>query len=306
MPEIDAAEFRLVVDGAVEHAMRVSMDELMGLPPAVRTVTLECAGNGRVYLTPPAEGVQWGLGAVGTATWTGVPLGVILRRAGVRTDAQEIVLEGADRGTVLHDSASPEEIAYARGVSVEDAAGVLLAYAMNGEPLSREHGFPLRAVVPGHYAMAAVKWLTRIHVATEPFQGYFQTADYAYWEDGARRPLRAMQLKSSIARPVAGSEVAVGSVVTVAGAAWSGGPAVERVDVSTDGGATWAAAELLDPHETGVWRRWQFAWRVPAAGEYSLVSRATDVAGNAQPGERDTRFGTYVIHHRLPVTVCAR
>ncbi len=309
-PEIDAEAFRLTVDGAVEREIGLSLDELLRMPATTRAATLECAGNGRVFLTPPAEGVQWHLGAVGTAEWTGVPLDEVLQRAGLQTEAGEIVLEGADRGVVRDKGAPPGEIAYARGVCVEDAGRVLLAYAMNGEPLTREHGFPLRAIVPGHYAMASVKWLTRIHVATEPFQGYFQTEDYAYWDGAAgnavRRPIRAMALKSSIARPVEGTVVEAGSETTIAGAAWSGGPGLERVEVSTDGGTTWAAAEFLDAEEPGVWRRWQYVWRVPEAGEYVLLSRATDVAWNVQPSAHDERFGAYVIHRMVPVAVSAR
>jgi DMSO/TMAO reductase YedYZ molybdopterin-dependent catalytic subunit len=260
-----------------------------------------------VFLSPPVKGVQWQLGAVGTAEWTGIRLCDVLRRAGVRADAYEIVLEGADRGAVTRDAGHCEEIVYARGVPVADAENVLLAYAMNGEPLTRQHGFPLRAVVPGHYAMAAVKWLTRIHVATEAFCGYFQTDDYAYWDEAAgqrvRRPLRSMALKSSIARPVAGDVLAAGSDVTIAGAAWSGGSGLACVEVSTDGGATWTRAEFLDPDEPGVWRRWQFVWRAPAAGDYVLVSRATDLSGQVQPCERDWRMETYVIHHWVPIPV---
>jgi DMSO/TMAO reductase YedYZ molybdopterin-dependent catalytic subunit len=310
VPEIDANAFRLTVDGAVERETCFGMQELLELPSVTRTATLECAGNGRRFLRPAVAGVQWQLGAVGTAEWAGTPLGQVLRRAGVRAEARDVVLEGADRGRVRHEPAPVGEIAYARSVPVEDADNVLLAYAMNGEALSREHGYPLRAIVPGHYAMASVKWLTRIHVAAEAFQGYFQTTDYAYWDrtgrQQTRRPLRTMALKSSIARPVAGSIVAAGSVVKVAGAAWSGGPELDRVEVSADGGVTWEAAEMLDPHEPGVWRRWEYAWRVTAPGEYRLVSRATDVAGKVQPCERDPRWGTYVIHHLVPVPVTAR
>jgi DMSO/TMAO reductase YedYZ molybdopterin-dependent catalytic subunit len=307
VPEIDAGKFRLNVDGAVEREVCLALGELRGLPAVTAAATLECAGNGRVYLDPAVGGVQWELGAVGTAEWTGVRLTEVLGMAGVQGGSGEIVLEGADRGTVAGATGS---IPYARGIPWEDADRVLLAYAMNGEPLAREHGFPLRAIVSGHYAMAAVKWLTRIHVEAEAFQGYFQTLDYAYWDRSGRgtvrRPLRRMALKSSIARPEAGTVVAAGSAVTIAGAAWSGGPEVERVEVSTDGGRTWGRAEMLDLAEAGVWRRWQFAWRVPAPGEYVLLSRAIDAAGRVQPRERDAQWGTYVIHHVVPVKVRAQ
>lgn len=310
VPTLDAKSFRLRVDGAVDRELQLSLDELKQLPAVTREATLECAGNGRIYLTPPAEGVQWQLGAVGNAEWTGARLSDVLESSGVHADARDVVLEGADRGAAIQTPAPPGEIAYARSLPLADADRVLLAFAMNGEPLTRDHGFPLRAIVPGHYAMASVKWLTRIHLATHPFQGYFQTTDYAYWDQEAghtvRRPLRSMALKSSIARPEAGAVIEASSLVTIAGAAWSGGSPLDRVDISTDGGVTWSAAEFLDPEEPGVWRRWQYFWQVRSAGEYVLVSRATDAAGRVQPGEHDERFGTYVIDHMVPVPVIAR
>jgi DMSO/TMAO reductase YedYZ molybdopterin-dependent catalytic subunit len=306
VPEIDARDFQLMVDGAVEETLAVPLEELMALPAVTRVVTLECAGNGRIFLNPPAAGVQWQLGAVGTAEWTGVRLGDVLERARLRPEAMDLVLEGADVG----DAPPPGPIGYARSVPVSDVEHVLLAYAMNGEPLSREHGFPLRAIVAGHYAMASVKWLRRIRALGEPFQGYFQTDDYAYWDEEAghavRKPLRAMALKASIARPTPGAILEAGTMVTVAGAAWSGSPEVESVEVSTDGGASWARADLLDPAEHGVWRRWQFSWRVNEPGEYSLLARAWDAAGHLQPNARDPRWGTYVVHHIVPVKVSAR
>ncbi|HTV82873.1 MAG TPA: sulfite oxidase [Acidobacteriaceae bacterium] len=309
VPALDALTWRLTVRGA--RTVHFSLDELRDLPAETRTVTLECAGNGRVVLMPPVEGVQWHQGAVSTAAWTGVPLTTVLERAGVAPGSAEIVFEGADRGTPSAKPRPPQPINYAHGVPLDHAGQVLLAYAMNGEPLSREHGFPLRAVVSGYYAMAAVKWLTRIHVLGDPFQGYFKTTDYAYWEetDGlpVQRPLSLMPLKSQIARPTAGEVVKAGSTVTVAGAAWTGGAPIERVEVSGDGGETWHAAEILDEHEHGVWRRWQWTWRVPTEpGPHSLRSRAVDQEGQVQPSERDPRFGTYCIHHIVPVVVRVR
>ena len=309
VPEIDASRWRLTVRGLREISF--GLEELRQMPAETRTVTLECAGNGRVALTPSVDGVQWHLGAVSTAEWTGVPLTAVLERAGVPPGSVEVVFEGADRGKPRATPRPPGPIAYTHGVPVEHAGDVLLAWAMNGEPLSREHGFPLRAVVSGYYAMVAVKWLTRIQVLREPFQGYYKTTDYAYWDDShgipEQRPLARMPLKSQIARPVAGEVVRAGSTVMVVGAAWTGGAPVERVEVSADGGATWQTAEILDEHEHGVWRRWQWAWRVPAkTGEYALMSRAVDREGQMQPAERDPRFGTYCIHHSVPVVVRVR
>jgi DMSO/TMAO reductase YedYZ molybdopterin-dependent catalytic subunit len=308
VPEVDARTHELTISGAVRNPFTIDCEEIRAMPSETRTATLECAGNGRVFLVPPAEGVQWQSGAVGTAKWTGVLLSALLHRAGVEDEACEIIFEGADTGVPKEKPAPPGEIRYARSISVSKAGDVLIAYAMNGEDLSLQHGYPLRALVPGHYGMASVKWLSAIHVATRPFQGYFQTTDYAYWKETAtgnpeRAPLGEMTLKSQIARPQIDESVAAGSQYRVVGAAWSAGR-VETVEFSDDDGQTWHGAQFLDPAQYGVWRRWQFDWQVPSTpGPRTLRSRAQDSEGNLQPDQHDKRYGTYVIHHVLPVRV---
>ena len=191
MPELKEKEWRLKIEGAIENSFEIGYEELLKMPAETIVVTVECAGNSRVFLDPKASGVQWELGAVGTAEWTGVPLKTILEKAGIKKNAVEVVLVGADRGEIKDPPKTPGEISYSRSLPLEKALtdNILLAYEMNGEKLSKEHGFPVRAVVPGWYGMAWVKWLERIIVAEEPFTGYFQTADYSYWvkEDGMPR-----------------------------------------------------------------------------------------------------------------------
>src|SRR5262249_49811328 len=154
------------------------------LPSRTIPALLECAGNGRAFLVPRARGVAWQLGAVGTAEWTGVPLSAILDRAGVRAGAVEVILEGADSGEFREDPQAPGPIHCARSLPLEKARQqeVLLAYRMNGAEITAAHGYPLRAVVPGWYGMASVKWLTRLVVSDRPFQGFFQSIDYTYFE----------------------------------------------------------------------------------------------------------------------------
>src|SRR3569833_2148880 len=182
---------------------------------------------------------------------------------------------------------------------------------MNGEELSPDHGYPVRALVPGHYGMASVKWLSAIHVTTHPFQGYFQTTDYAYRKENEigspeRIPLAELSLKSQIARPRIDEPIAAGSRYRVVGAAWSNSE-VRTVEFSDDDGQTWHEAQFLDPARPGVWRRWRYDWDVPAAsGPCTLRSRARDTHGNVQPDKHDTRFGSYVIRHVLPVRVIIR
>jgi DMSO/TMAO reductase YedYZ molybdopterin-dependent catalytic subunit len=184
----------------------------------------------------------------------------------------------------------------------------LIAYQMNGRDLSPDHGFPVRAIVPGHYGMASVKWLTHIHAVCEPFHGYWQTSDYAYWASidskPVRRALGEMQIKSEIARPGVYETVAPNSIYTVSGAAWAGEIDVIEIAVSADGGQTWADAEFLDPVRRHAWRRWKFDWLTPnKPGQYTLLARAKDAAGRAQPDKHDQNNGVYVINHSLPIEV---
>lgn len=308
VPQIDVRNYELAVSGAVQHPCTLNYEQLRAMPSETRVATLECAGNGRVFLEPAAKGVQWQSGAVGTAEWTGVPLSALLHRACPHDEACEVVFEGMDKGVPKEEPIPPGETTYARSIPLSKVQDVLIVYAMNGEDLSPQHGFPLRAIVPGHYGMASVKWLSSIRVTTAAFQGYFQTTDYAYWADNAggdpqRIPLSEMSLKSQIARPQIDELIPPNSQYCVCGAAWSAGQ-VEAVEFSADDGETWHAAQLLDPAQPGVWQRWQFEWHVPATpGVCTLRSRARDLAGNLQPGQHDQRYGSYVIHHVLPVRV---
>ena len=309
-PRIDVVGYQLRIDGAVRNPLALSYKELREMPSETRIATLECAGNSRVFLVPQARGAQWGPGAVGNAEWTGVPLRALLERAGLENDACEVVLEGADRGTPTEEPIPPGPISYARGVPREKAVQpeVLIAYQMNGRDLSRDHGYPVRAIVPGHYGMASVKWLARIQAVREPFQGYWQTSDYGYWDslDGrpVRRALAEMKLKSAIARPRVYETLLPNQTYTVFGAAWAGETDATEIAVSTDGGQTWAEAHFLDPVRRYAWRRWRFDWLTPREpGQYTLLARAKDASGTVQPDEHDWNYGSYVITHLLPIEV---
>ncbi|PWT87657.1 MAG: sulfite oxidase [Proteobacteria bacterium] len=309
-PKIDAASYRLRIDGAVRNPLSLSCQQLRDMPSETRVATLECAGNGRVFLVPQVAGAQWELGAVGNAEWTGVPLAALLERAGLEGDACEIVLEGADRGTPTEAPLPPGPISYARSLTRDKALGreVLIAYHMNGRDFPLDHGYPVRAIVPGHYGMASVKWLTHVHAVREPFRGYWQTSDYGYWDyvDGkpVRRALGKMTLKSEIARPRVYETLAPNQVYRVFGAAWAGETEVTGIAVSTDGGQTWAEGEFLDPVQPYAWRRWQFDWLTPKKpGSYTLLARATGTDGSIQPDKHDSNYGTYVINHPLPIEV---
>ena len=309
-PKLEVGSYQLHIDGAVRNPFYLSYQELRDMPSETRVALLECAGNSRVFLVPQVEGAQWELGAVGNAEWTGVPLAVLLERAGMEEDACEIVLEGADHGMPKEPPVPPVPISYARSLLRDKAIQreVLIAYKMNGRDLPPDHGYPVRAIVPGHYGMASVKWLTRIHAVREPFQGYWQTSDYGYWDYLDARPVRRalgeIKLKSEIARPRVYETLAVNQVCTVFGAAWAGETEVTEIAVSADGGRSWAEAEFLDPVQRHAWRRWKFDWLTPKQpGKYTLLARAKDANGGVQPDKHDQNYGSYVINHPLPIEV---
>src|SRR5215472_10949595 len=315
VPEIDRDAWWVRVEGAVENPFAINYEQLVELESVTIPVTLECAGNNRSFLDPKVKGVQWRLGAVGTAEWTGVPLSTLLDRAIPKSNACEVILEGIDRGMLEDPKSPPGELKFARSIPVEKARrDVLLAYKMNGKDLPPEHGFPVRAIVPGWYAMASIKWLQRIIVTDRLFTGYYQTIDYAYWqrkdygywqrgEDIAElTPLTEMQVKAEIARPAEGETVAANTSVRVRGAAWACDAEITKVELSTDGGATWKEATLLGEAKPNAWRLWEFNWQTPVApGKQTLIARATDSQGRTQPVERDPDRGTYMINHLLPI-----
>ena len=309
IPAIDRDAWWLQVEGDVENPFAINYEELLKLESVTIPVTLECAGNNRSLLQPKVKGVQWGLGAVGTAAWEGAPLSVLLDRAGVKATACEVILEGADGGMLEDPKSPPGELKFARSIPLEKArADVLLAYKMNGGDLPPQHGFPVRAIVPGWYAMASIKWLQRIIVTEQPFTGYYQTIDYAFWKRREQvaelMPLTEMQIKAQIAKPSQGETVPANSGVRIHGAAWTSDGEITKVELSTDGGSTWNDAKLLGKSKSNAWRLWEFNWQTPTApGKRRLIARATDSIGRTQPVQRDRDRGTYMINHLLPITI---
>src|SRR5438445_5545980 len=312
IPSIDRDAWWVRVEGAVENPFAINYEQLLEVESVTIPVTLECAGNNRSFLKPKVKGVQWGLGTVGTAEWTGVPLSILLDRAGVKSDGRQVIFEGADGGMLEDPKSPPGELKFARSITLEKArADVLLAYKMNGSDLPPQHGFPVRAIVPGWYAMASIKWLQRIIVTDQPFSGYYQTIDYAYWKRRAEEPELApvteVQIKAEIAKPAEGETVPANSSVRVYGAAWTSDGEITKVELSTDGGATWTDANLLGESKSNAWRLWEFNWQTPGApGKQTLIARATDSLGRTQPAVRDPDRGTYMISHLLPIDVEVR
>lgn len=305
-PELDADAWRLRVGGAVAETREWTLAEIQALGVVDRTVTLECAGNGRTFLEPPVEGTGWTLGATGTAVFTGTPLQRVLALSPPSADVVEWVFTGADHGA----AGAWGDVRFQRSLpldAVTAAPEPLLAWSMNGRPLEPNHGAPLRLVVPGWYAVASVKWLTHIEAVTSPFEGRFQTDRYLYFEHGeVRGPVTRMRVRALILDPAPGDHLAHDSTLTVSGIAWSGVAPVNRVEVSTDGGRTWSDAEVDPPTEPHTAQRWRWRggrFRTPAA--LQLLARASDTSGARQPLEawrNDLGYGNNQVHSVSVVT----
>src|SRR5579859_596122 len=284
IPHVDPDAWRLEVGGLVRQPLELSLAELRARPVRTLTVTLECAGNGRALIPDHNPSQPWVREAVGTAEWAGTPLAPILHEAGVEESASNLVFTGLDRGIqgdIEHD--------YARSLRLDEALGddVLLAYEMNGAPLLPQHGFPLRLLVPGWYGMAHVKWLRAITAIDGEFDGYQQAHTYRLMRDAddTDAPFVERMLPRSLLVPpgipdfLSRQRHLTAGRVALQGRAWSGQARVERVEVSDDGGATWADAELEPPLGPYAWRGFSFAWDA-APGEHLLCCRAHDAAGN--------------------------
>jgi DMSO/TMAO reductase YedYZ molybdopterin-dependent catalytic subunit len=294
VPMIDVARWRLRVEGEVATALTLTLDAVKKLPAVELVSVAECAGNGRRFFEPPVPGVQWGNGAVGNGRWRGVRLAEILKHAGIKDSAREILFDGAD----VPFRSMPD---FQRSIPVRKALdpNTLLAYEMNGETLPLKHGFPLRAVVPGWAGDSWVKWLTSVRVLDKEHDGFWMKSAYRHpgkpVAPGAAvppermQPVTSLRVKSVIAAPVDGAPADLGKRLTIRGVAWSGdaGP-VTAVDVSVDGGRRWKPAKLRpDQRSRFGWRQWEFDWTPPEPAFYTILVRARDAAGNTQPLDQE-------------------
>jgi sulfane dehydrogenase subunit SoxC len=286
VPAVDTDSFRLEIGGAVERPITLTLDDLKTRDRTAEPVTFECAGNGRALLEPRPQSQPWLTEAVGTAEWGGTPLAPLLAEAGPSESAVEVLFSALDRGV---EGDLPQS--YERALPIAEAEHALLAYEMNGAPLPPQHGFPLRLVVPGWYGMQNVKWLTRITVLEEPFEGYQNAVSYRLYDEHGEpgEPVTRMLPRSLMIPPgvpefLTRERRLEPGPVTLRGRAWSGQGAIDRVEVSTDGGTTFDAAVLDPPVGPYAWRGWGFDWYAEP-GEHELCSRATDTAGHTQPLE---------------------
>lgn len=287
--ELDAASWRLTIGGEVEKPFTLTLAELSKMQTHSVVNTLECAGNGRALYRPQVPGIQWGKGAVGTGKFSGPRLSDVLQRAGIKPSGKHVMFRGLDE---VPGKVPP----FIRSIPVEKALDhdTLIATHMNGSPLTKHHGFPARALVPGWVGSASCKWVTEIKVLDAEFVGNFMNPGYRLPNHPVKpgeavnpddtHPVAALGVKSVIAGPSDGGKLKAG-VISVHGAAWAGEADVTQVEISTDGGATWKPAELGRDHAHYAWRLWSYDWKAAKAGEHTILSRATDSQGRTQPME---------------------
>jgi len=299
-PRIDVASWRLKVEGSgVGRPLELSLDDLVGLPSVSVIRYVECAGNGRSFFGKKAQGTQWKLGGVGVAEWTGVPLREVLDRAGLKPTARDVMPQGLD------------DLKVRRPMPVTKALAddTLLVYAMNGQPLPPDHGFPARLLTPGWIGVANIKWVGRIEVSDQALYSTWNTDSYVMAGPGfapsppSKGPVLSTQnLKSALELPW-GGDIAAGRRL-VRGRSWSPLAWIAKVEYSLDHGATWQVARLRGPNIPAAWVRWDFDWDA-RPGKAGIRVRATDDTGNTQPDKVDFNEQGYlfnaVVEHPLVV-----
>jgi sulfite oxidase len=283
---LNAENWQLTIGGEVEKPLTLTLAELSKLESHSVVNTLECAGNGRSLHRPQVPGIQWGKGAVSTARFSGPRLRDVLQRAGVKATGKHVMFRGLDE---VPGKVPP----FIRSIPVEKAldADTLVATHMNGAPLTKHHGFPTRALVPGWIGAASCKWLTEIKVLESEFVGNFMSPGYRFPNQAVKpgdavKPedmhvITGLNVKSVISGPLDSACMKAGRVV-VHGAAWAGEADIVKVEVSIDGGASWSPATLGHEQARYAWRLWSYEWKAKG-GDYSILSRATDSQGRTQP-----------------------
>jgi len=295
---LDPSQWKLSIGGEVDKPYSLTLADLAKLEARNVTNTLECAGNGRAFHNPVVPGVQWGKGAVGTARFSGPQLKMLLERAQLKSGAKHVMFRGLDD---VPGNVPP----FIRSIPIEKAleADTLVATKMNGAALTRHHGFPARAMVPGWVGAASCKWLTEIKLLDKPFDGNFMSPGYRMPNQPVKpgeavkpedtHSITALGVKSVIASPADGAKTKSKSI-TVRGAAWAGEADITKVEISTDGGDTWNPAALDAEHARYAWRLWSYQWKPAKGGDYLILSRATDSHSRTQPATAEWNPSGYL------------
>jgi sulfite dehydrogenase len=286
---VDTRTFRLKLGGHVERPFSLTLDELGRLEPTSVVAVNQCSGNARALFAPRVPGVQWAGGALGNAKWTGVRLRTLLERAGLRAGARCVTFRGLDTPPI--EGPAP----FVKSLDIDRAwdPDVLVAWAMNDRPLPMLNGYPLRLVVPGWYSTYWVKSLTEMTVLDAAFDGFWMAKAYRIPRtDGADEapdhlaedttPISRMNVRALLVQPAADARVTAGAPVEVQGIAFDGGAGIARVELSTDGGATWQPTRLDPDLGRYSFRRWRWTWTPAQPGPATLTVRATSVSGEVQ------------------------
>ena len=301
VPQVKLSHWKLEITGLVARPLSLTLSDLKTFPRAEMVSVLECAGNGRSFFKPTVAGAQWRFGSVGNARWTGVRLKDVLEKSGVKPGATQLLLDGADVPLVKMPK-------FQRTIEVAKAMhpDTLLAWNMNGKPLTADHGFPVRVIAPGWASDSWVKWLTRIELLDHDFDGFWMKTAYRHPPNHIAPgtaidpkdmvPVTDLNVKSVIAHPV---DWAAPGSVSVQGVAWSNASPVAKVEVSADGGKTWSGANFTGKNTKYGFRKWAFAWKA-GEGEYVLMSRATNAAGQSQPLEPEWNPNGYLYNAAQP------
>ena len=286
-PAVGLEPWRLAINGLVDHPLDLGLADLSQFEQVTLPAVLQCSGNGRANYRPIVPGVGWDRGAVGNAEWSGVRLADLLRRAGVQGEAAHIIMHGLDAPP------HPKTPAYLRSLPITRALDptTLLATAMNGDPLPLLHGGPLRMIVPGWSGNHWIKWVHRLTVDREEAPGFYQRTGYKIPKvplppgtdpkPDQVEPVTTLNVKSLIARPIAGATLAAGKI-TIKGVAWTGHGVVTRVEVRTNSTEPWRVATLVGEPTAGTWRQWTLDWDA-SPGSTTIEARATDSLGQIQP-----------------------
>jgi DMSO/TMAO reductase YedYZ molybdopterin-dependent catalytic subunit len=282
-PSVDPAQWSLKVEGEVERPLVLRLDDLRRMPMFTQEVTLECAGNGRSFHTPRAAGIQWHHGAIGNAKWRGVHLADVLALARVRPAGDHVAFDGADKAP------TPQAPDFIRSVPIWKARDrhTMIALEMADKPIPHLHGGPARIISPGFVGSASVKWVERIMVLPEEFDGPYMKRSYRApraEDENDTYSLQSLEVKSIIVGPGDGDRIAA-SRVTVWGWAWAGEGELNGIDVSTNGGRTWKRAEFVGRWDRYSWRKWEFDWDA-RPGPHTVMARASDSLGRIQPASR--------------------
>jgi DMSO/TMAO reductase YedYZ molybdopterin-dependent catalytic subunit len=309
IPEIDGKTWKLKIGGeGANGAIELSLDDLKAMPAFEVVAVNQCSGNRRGLFQPHVPGVEWGYGAMGCARWKGARLKDVLDKVGLKSDAIEIVFNGADKGPV---EKTPD---FVKSIPVWKAIdeNTLIAYEMNGAPLPHFNGYPARLVLPGWTGTYWMKHLITIEAVTKPFADFWMKAAYRVplgkfplvarftsQETATNTPITEMVVNSLITNPVEGAKVK-GGRITAGGIAWDGGYGITSVEVSTDGGKSWSTATLGEDLGPYAFRPWTFGMRV-RRGKHTIMARATNAIGQSQTSKLILNPAGY--HHNVVQTV---